>query len=205
MLWYVVVIEVYKENPASHNKYIVGKGRTSQGSLDHTLRIAGLCLTKTSECRWVGGGWSKFGRRGRGEGYSHRAPGLHGEGRCPLPHCCLLYSEFPNSQCGPLSTATPVHITYVMEAEVLPHTQCLWFQVRNHAILGLMCCVLPITVNPLLQGAPGLGPGCGAVCDQATQGYRRDSTAGLFWVPLFTSTFNSSLYFSLSPSVLTQS
>lgn len=45
---------------------------------------------------------------------------------------------------------------YVMEAEVLPHTRCLWFQVRNHAILGVDVLCLTYYCKLLLQRAPGL-------------------------------------------------
>lgn len=94
-----------------------------------------------------------------------RAPGLDGEGRSPLPHCCLLQSEFPNSRCGPLAQL-PVSIMYVTEAEVPPHMQCLWFQVRNYGILGADVLCPAYYCKPLSKRPRALGPGYRA-CGQS--------------------------------------
>lgn len=110
-------------------------------------------------------------------------PGRRGE--VAIAHCCLLYSEFPDGQHDP-SACSPVSSMYVMEAEV-PHTQCLWFQVRTMGVLGLICCALPITVILLRQGPrgydqdAGVQPGAWAMERTVTHAY-----LGLdFSLPLF--------------------
>lgn len=84
-----------------------------------------------------------------------------------------------------------------MEAEGLTRGVC-GFKSEPMGVLGLICSALPITVNPLLQGAPGRSPGCRGWAWSGATGLSEGLYCGLFGVLLSISTFSSSLSFLLS-------
>ena len=131
------------------------------------------------------------------------APDLQQEGRRPLLHCCLLHrrqKSFP-VVCAVLQRdiASEHHVCPGM-AE--PHTHTCGFKSEPLGVWGLLRRALPVTVNPLCQGAGAPGSGCEGWGQSGALGGGRDSTTDLFLTLLSISTFNSSLTLAFLLSLL---
>ena len=105
------------------------------------------------------------------------APDLQQEGRRPLLHCCLLHrrqKSFP-VVCAVLQRdiASEHHVCPGM-AE--PHTHTCGFKSEPLGVWGLLRRALPVTVNPLCQGAGAPGSGCEGWGQSGALGGGRDST-----------------------------
>lgn len=161
--------------------------------MDQALRTAELSISQKSlsEDDWEEGDQSLASE----EGVEEVHPGTWTAGRREKPTASplLLYSEFPNSLCTPPAQQLLRASSFVLGAAG-PHMPHLWFPVRNHGSLGADLQCPPVTINPLTQDK--VAGFCVIRGHEAVGG------------TLFTSTFNSSLPFSLSrflslsPSIL---